>query len=133
MFEIGTSIAIPLFVFGLNWAIRQTNGYSLSAASDFILALIAFDLAALVSKEIFEKAIRFTVFKNGYINIFVIFFCVTALLWFTIFLKIERKMLEGYSFSNKRYNKTPIGLFLCAWVLVAIILASHIFVFLYRG
>jgi hypothetical protein len=131
--EIAAAIAIPVCAFGLNWRMRTLNNYALSAAADFMLAIVAFDLVALASHDTFEKAVRDSVLQEQFVIMFVVFFAGTTTCWYAISLKLEHEMTRGYSYSRKCYTTgKPMGLFLTGWAVVASVLCVHIFPFLYR-
>ncbi len=130
--EVCAAIAVALFPFVLNWAMRAKHGYALSAAADFALALAAFDLVALIYSQVFSGEVHDPVLKASFVRLMVIFFVVTLGFWVTIFLSLEHKMTEGYDFTRKCYTAgRPMGCFLSGWTLLVAFLAAHIFTFVY--
>src|SRR6516162_963001 len=101
--EIAAAVAIPLLAFVLNWNLRARNGYALSAAADFALALAAFDLVALVYSNVFAEVMRNKTFQHSFNPLEVTLFALTTITWMTLFLRLEHRMTQGYDFHNKRY------------------------------
>ena len=131
--EVLAAITVPAFAFGLNWSVRSRNGYALSAAADFVLAIAAFDLIALIYSGTFEEVVRNEVFRHSFIRLIVVLFSVTFFAWFTVFLSLEHKMSEGYDFDLNAYiGERPMGPFLLGWGLLAAFFGMHIFTFLYE-
>jgi hypothetical protein len=131
--EVGAAVAVPLFAFILNWRERARNGYALSAAADFALALAAFDLVALIYGNVFAEVMRNEVFKHSFNPVIVVLFCATLVAWIWIFLSLEHRMTDGYDFRLKRYvAPRPMGAFLSGWTLLAVFLGMHIFAFVYE-
>jgi hypothetical protein len=132
--EVIAATAIPVLAFVLNWRVRSARGYALSAAADFVLALMVFDLGAVIAHDVFEAVIPSAFFRSCFIELFVILFCLSTILWATALLHIEHRLGQDYDFGTRSYlNSAPMGLFLLAWMLVAALLSPHIFPFLYRG
>jgi hypothetical protein len=131
--EVAAAIAVPLFVFVINWAMRAHHGYALSAAADFALSLAAFDLIALIYSKVFSKVMRDEVFKESFTRLMVIFFVVTFGTWVTAFLSLEYRMTAGYDFKGKCYVVgRPMGSFITGWTLLVTFLTVHIFAFIYE-
>lgn len=131
--EVAAAVAVPTLAFALNWAMRARNGYALSAAADFALALVAFDLVALVYSSVFSEVMRNEVFRQSFIRIIIILFVLTLTTWVTIFLGLEHRMMAGYSFVRRRYvAPRPMGPFLLGWTLLAAFLGIHILAFVYE-
>jgi hypothetical protein len=95
--EIVAAIVIPALAFTVNWSVRASKGYALSAAADFILAISSFDLAALVAHDTFEKIVREPWFHQQFITIFVSLFCITMILWLLVIMPLEHRMSRNYS------------------------------------
>jgi hypothetical protein len=131
--EVAASILIPIFAFGLNWAIRAHENYVLSAAADFVLAIMAFDLAAIAGHETFTKLVGDPSFQRSFVTMFLVFFIATAACWYLVSLPLEHRLSKGYSFEQKRYlRERPTGVFVTSWALVAAVLTGHLFPFFYR-
>jgi hypothetical protein len=131
--EIAAAIIIPVFAFGLNWRMREVNNYALSAAADFMLAIMAFDLVVLASHHTFESVVRDSLLQEQFVTMFVVFFSGTTIFWYTLSLRFEHEMNRGYSYLQKRYVQgRPMGPFLVGWAVVAAVLCVHIFPFVYR-
>lgn len=123
--EIAASVAIPLFAFFLNWKMREIRGYALSAAADLGLALMAFDLAAIVIHRAFEHVIPTPDFRENLVALFVVFFTVATITWLTLLLPLEHQMSRSYSYQRKRYTSTmPMGCFLSGWTVMGSLLAA---------
>ena len=111
MFCLGVSIAldvlaaifIPLFAFVLNWRLRASKGYALSAAADFVLALMVFDLGALIAHDVFEAAIPSQFFRTFFFAHFVVLFCVSGILWSTVLLHLEHRLVRDYDPEGRQY------------------------------
>src|SRR5262245_20758898 len=117
--EIAAAVAVAIFPFILNWAMRARHGYALSAAEDFALGLAAFDLIALIYSQVFSSEVRDEVLRASFVRLMVIFFIVIISAWITLFLSLEHKMTEGYDFNGRRYiNSRPMGPFLSGWTLL---------------
>lgn len=132
--EIAVIVLVPVCSFSLNWSVRSSNNYVLSAAADFILALVAFDLTALASYSAFKKVVSDSALQDWFGLVFVGLFCVTVLAWLWFFLPLEQRMVRGYSYDEGRYvSNKPTGIFVLSSVAVAVLLAFHIFPFVYGG
>jgi hypothetical protein len=132
--EVVAAIAISVWAFVMNWAMRARQGYALSAAADFVLSLAAFDLIAIVYSSVFKQVVRDEVFRDDFVRLVVVFFVVTFGFWVTLFLGLEHRMTAGYDFPNKRYigGHRPMGAFLTGWTLLAVFLGTHILAFIYE-
>jgi hypothetical protein len=132
--EVAAAIVIPLLAFVLNWAIRSQNGYALSAAPDFALALAAFDLIALLYRTSFIEVMRNETFRQSFNALEIFLFCVTLVAWIWPFLRLEHSMTRGYDFHNRCYinGQSPMGAFLLGWTILAALLAAHILGYIYE-
>jgi hypothetical protein len=130
--DIALAVAIPATAFALNWGMRAHNGYMRSAAADFILAIVAFDLSALFAHDVFEKAMHDATFKQYFMQIFGLLFMVTLVGWAMIFIPLEGALEKNYKASRRR-KLTGKGqmIFFGSWSLVLCITAPHVFAFLY--
>ena len=125
---------IPVAVFLLNWILRATKGYALSAAADFILAVVAFDFGGLMAGDIYRSAISSPEFQKDFTHIFGICFLVTLVLWASLFITLEYKVSEGYDHKARTYvSKTHKKFFYFSWLAVAPVLAAHFYIFLSHG
>jgi len=128
------AVLVPVCTFGLNWRVRTSKNYILSAASDFVLALVAFDFAAIASYDTFKKVVSDNTLRDSFGPMFVAFLLLTLVLWLWVFMPLEGRMVRGYSYDEGRYiSPKPTGLFVLSWVVVAALLAVHIFPFFYGG
>lgn len=104
--------------------------YELTAASDFVLAIFAFDFAAIPAGEVFRQAMHSTDFREGYWVIFPSLLAFSLILWLRVFLPQEEKLAALVS--------SPITLphqisrqFIGIWIGAVLLLSAHIFIFLY--
>jgi hypothetical protein len=132
--EIAAAIAIPLLAFVLNWTVRSQKGYALSAAADFALALAAFDLVALLSRNTFIEVMRNETFRQNFNGLEIALFCITLVAWLWPFLRLEHFMTQNYDFRNRCYinGRLPMGSFLLGWGILATFLAGHILAYTYE-
>jgi hypothetical protein len=130
--SIVLAVGIPATAFSLNWGMRASNGYKRSAAADFVLAIVAFDLSALFAHDVFEKAMHDETFKQNFLPIFGALFMITLIGWSAIFIRLEGALERNYkgARTNKLTGKGQ-AIFFGSWMLVIIIAAPHIFAFLY--
>ena len=124
------SVLIPVVAFAVNWGMRASMGYALSAAADFVLAVVVFDFGAIVTHKLFEGVAFSPFVQANFEEIFECFFLVTALLWGAYFLRTEDKITKLYQqlVTPKNTIERHVGI---SWALVFAIVASHVFTFVY--
>lgn len=132
--EVVAVLAIPIMAFVINWSLRATRGYSLSAAADFALALAAFDFSAIVAHKSFEKVITDITFRDSVIPMFATLFILTLIAWLIYFLPEEHRLLSRYDPIERKYkSNAPTGQMIIAWSFLCVFLVFHIFPFLTAG
>ena len=130
--EMTAAITIPALLFALNWKIRESKGYALSAAADFALAIAAFDLAMIAANQSFEQIVPDPTFRVNFVLIFIISMCFTLLIWMTILLPVENIMAKRYDHDSSTYRQErPVAYLFLSWGLIAMIFSPHAFVFIY--
>lgn len=131
--EILVAIVIPAFLFSLNWVFRSAKNYAPSAAADFILALMGFDLSSIPAHSLFETAVRSQDVKSQVLGLFIVLFTLSSIMWYTSAVPLEHRILEGYDFQHNKYRDSKHRFaFVLAWVIAGGLLAGHIYPFLYR-
>jgi predicted membrane channel-forming protein YqfA (hemolysin III family) len=132
MLEIAAAVLIPLLAFVLNWKVRASKGYMFSAGADLALATAAFDLAAIVDHVNFETVVRLPFFRENFVMMFSLMFCIVLITWLTALLPLEYQVTDGYDRSSRRYTSSRYrAFFVMGWMLVGPLLAAPIFAFTY--
>lgn len=127
------AVGFPALAFILNWQFRAQKGYALSAAADFVLALIVFDLGAAAGHEIFSTLAPSEVLRHDFALVFLLFFTLSLISWLLYFVRNEQKLAEGYSYRTHKYKAgPPMKDFLITWSVVGGLLAPHILTFFLR-
>jgi hypothetical protein len=130
---VASAILIPVFAYVLNWKMREARGYQLSAAADFVLALMAFDLGALASPEAFKAAMPHSPFLQSFEPLFVCLFCVGLFFWSVALLPLENAMATKFDASSRIYIDGIAKLyFMVSWTIAAMLLAAHCLLFFLR-
>ncbi len=125
-------VVVPAFVFAVNWALRSKGNYGQTAAADFILATLIFDLTVITSAKQFEPFIR-----NIYLREIAVewHFCigvVGAFTWWFITKYGEPRVTAYYSRTRNRPKK-PIGTLMICWMAIFMLVSIHVGFFVVRG
>ena len=124
------SIAVPALAFWINWVARLRLGYALSAAAAFVLAIAAFDAAAICAHGVFEQAMPNTVFQQNFVQLFFVLTVFTLIVWQQWFLRLEDGLGKLQALPVTRTNEVQKKSIL-AWLCVGAVMAPHVFVFVY--
>jgi hypothetical protein len=132
--KLGTAtVVIPISVFSFNWWLRSHKGYAQSAAADFLLAVLIFDAALVVTAKDFEPFVRSAQLRPIVVYWHVVAFVLTAGLWALILENGEAALVKYYEVRRPRdRGPFPWGPFILSWMGVAIMLAFHIGFFVAR-
>jgi hypothetical protein len=122
---------IPIALFVLNMRARKFMHYTESAATDFVLAIIGFDVAAIAASDVFSNAMHDTIFKQNAVGLFIIMGLGGLILWCTFFLSQEKKLIALANRPISIPDEIPFRFF-AVWSLASVIFAGHVFVFLYQ-
>jgi hypothetical protein len=129
--EIIISATISGGAFVLNWAVRAQLQCALSAAADFVLAVVVFDAGALAASGVFENAVREPLYRENFVAIFVGLLLVSLAAWAGIFLRLENKLAECYSSSAMSHREAwKNTYFFVSWFLVSFVVAPHLYFFI---
>src|SRR5690242_16802421 len=107
-------------------------GYALSAAADFVLAIAAFDVAAIAAHGVFEHTISSTIFQQNFVQLFLVLTVITLVAWQMWFLRLEDGLTKLQKLPMTRPNEIQKKSIL-AWLCVGGVMAPHVFVFVYNG
>jgi hypothetical protein len=121
------AVLIPLAVFTANWIHRSHKGYAQTAAADFILAIVIFDLAVIVASQDFEPFLRSPVLRPVIVYWHFVAAFLSGLLWAGIVRWGEPAMARFYEMKIV-YQRTsfPVGTFLTCWMGVLGLVAIHV-------
>lgn len=120
---------IPLAAYSLNWLGRAPRGYQLSAAADFVLAIVVFDAGALAAREVFEDQVA-AALRGNFGLLFFTYMLATGLAWGWMFLPWEASMDTLYGQVATVGNQIR-NLSKRSWAAVAAITTVHILTFLW--
>lgn len=123
--EILECVAVSIFVFVLNWRMRVRLKYDLTSAADFVLAIVAFDFTAMLGSPGFSQAVRSTWFRDHFLPVSGFLFVASFIAWSVGSLRLEQALDAHYGVEGERNFY-----FAVSWVLVAILLGTHIYWFL---
>lgn len=124
------TVGAPIAVFSANWAYRAKHGYSQSAAADFILAILIFDITVVLAAHDFEPFLRsrqllpiiqYWHFLIGFLS---------CLIWLMIG-KWGEPRLASYYDEGKPGNFPFITFSLC-WMSIFALIAAHMLFFLLK-
>jgi hypothetical protein len=120
------AVVVPLVVFMANWAWRFEKGYSQTAAADFILAMLIFDISAVLASKDFVPFMRAPSLIPLITYWHFLVACLSCSAWWGI-AKWGEPVLEGYydrkAGSGKRF---PFGPFFLCWFAVLTLVALHV-------
>jgi hypothetical protein len=119
------SVIVPLGVFGANWAVRYKSGYAQTAASDFLLAVIIFDLVAITTAKDVEPFVQAPELREIIVQWHVAIFLIGALFWWLIAQFGEPKMAAYYAARRNKPN-WPMAIFSLCWIAVFALMSLHI-------
>lgn len=124
--KLGTAtVIIPIGVFAFNWWVRFEKGYVQSAAPDFLLAVLIFDAALVVTAKDFEPFIRSAELRSIVVYWHVLAFLITGGLWAAILGTGEAALVKHYRRARDR-GPFPWKPFILSWMAVVVLLAFHI-------
>lgn len=121
------SVVVPIVVFGGNWAVRYKSGYAQTAATDFILAILAFDGAVITGADAFEPFIRDPDLRQIAVQWHWCLGAAGCFLWWLIATFGEPIVAAHYAATPTAPSKTTFFLTLMVcWTFVFILISAHI-------
>src|SRR5215208_6444690 len=127
------TVVIPIAVFGVNWGLRETKGYSQTAASDFALAMLIFDGGMISASEAVHPFINNPELRTIVIAWHLLMGIVTAFVWYFLLLKWgEPAVAEYYKKRGRRRGASPsgqrfpIGVFAVCWMVVFALISARV-------
>jgi hypothetical protein len=126
------AVVVPVGVFAGNWAIRYKSEYAQTAASDFLLAVLIFDIVAVMTAKDFEPFVRTPELRQILIHWHIFIGFVGATFWWLIATFGEPKVAAYYSARRNR-PKLPIVTLLLCWSAVFVLISLHIGFFFLQG
>lgn len=121
---ISECVCVAVFVFVLNWQARRWLKYDLTAAADFVLAILAFDFTAMIAGDGFSAAVRSGWFREHFVTVMGLLFIVTFIAWSLGSLRLEKVLDDHYGVPGERNVYFGIS-----WTLVAFLLGLNIYTF----
>jgi hypothetical protein len=103
-FDIAVMVTMSVTIFLTNWGVRARNGYTLSAAADFALALMGFDLAAAIASNSFENMFHNAILNANRVAVFVCLSLVALACWAGALLKIEYAIARQFDPWQETYR-----------------------------
>jgi len=126
------AVIVPLCAFVGNWIYRGHNDYNLTGASDFLLALIVFDIAVISTAKDFEPFVKDESLRTAVIQWHIAATSITGVLWLAIIRYAEPKLADYYKSSRRKKLEFPYSHFLLPWSLSFIIVLVQTLFFLLK-
>jgi len=127
------AVLVPLIVFTGNWIHRSHKGYAQTAAADFILAIVIFDLAVIVASQDFEPFLLSHSLKSFLVPWHVFAAFMSCLLWAGIVRFGEPAISRYYEIKSGYFTPTfPLVSFTLCWFGVLVLVAIHVAFFTIR-
>jgi hypothetical protein len=127
------SLVVPLTVFGANWAFRTTQGYSLNAPADFLLAVIIFDGGVISASEAFRPLVADSDLQRIVVNWHMLMAAGTAFLWWLIVRYGEPRLDRYKAEVGSGAIPFPAVPFLLCWMGAFVIVFANSAFFFFRG
>ena len=124
---VTATVVIPIGVFGANWFHRAQNGYTQTAAADFLLAVLIFDAALVITAKEFEPFVRNpelrTITQYWHVGAFV----VSGAIWMSIVRWGEPALAAYYRYVRPHSRPAfPWIAFALCWVAIIVLIVFHV-------
>jgi hypothetical protein len=126
------TVIVPIGVFAGNWAFRYRSEYPQTAASEFLLAVLIFDIVAVTTAKEFEPFVHAPELRVVVIQWHIFMAFVGAGLWWAIATFGEPRLAAYYSATRHRRNLPILTLVLC-WIGIFMVLSLHTGFFFVKG
>lgn len=125
------AILVPLALFVLNWGLRHKQGYEQTAGSDFLLALLVFDMTVIAASETFAPLVSDSELRKIVTTIHIGLFCLGLIFWVVVVVWAEQIISAAYDrFTSAYTNGIPIKGILLAWCPIFALVGLHVLVYL---
>lgn len=121
------SALLPLTIFLVNWGYRHKHNYNQTAASDFILAILAFDGAVVAASEGFKPYINNEDLRSIVIVWHVGLACVGMWVWGMLVSFGEPRLAAHYK--QRRKIPFPYLTYSGCWIAVGLLVSIHVVFF----
>jgi hypothetical protein len=121
------AVVVPLAVFSANWIHRSQMGYSQTAAADFILAVIIFDIVVVLTAQDFEPFLRSPELRPVMAYWHFVAGVISGLVWASIVRFGEPILASYYELKGSPLRPSFPGItFLLCWMSILVLIALHV-------